>query len=409
MGMCLDINPGGPAARFCATHPRLVHRGVQRADAGAGGCLGGDRGGRQHAGRRADGVGQDAGRLPVGAGPAGERPGSRRPEAALPGALRLPAQGAGGGHRAEPARPADRERQVRGGAGCPSPTSAWRSAPATPRRTSAAAGQQAAGHPHHHPGVAVPDPDLPGPRRPARRGHGHRGRGARGGGQQAGRAPGALAGTPRRAAGGAGRRRAPAGPSAGRRPPGPGPPSGSGCRRPSGLPRRWQRSWAGPARSRSPPRPAASRSRSRSWCRSRTCPTSTRPRDHAGSRPGRGVRRRRWDRTAPSRPPPPRPALDLAARGGAGARPHRAAPVHHRLRQLPPAGRTALRPAQRARRRARGGGGRGRGGPRRRPGRRLPRRRSWPRPAPRRAHRPRSPGPTTARCPGRSGRRSRRR
>ena len=36
-------------------------------------------------------------------------------------------------------------------------------------------------------------------------------------------------------------------------------------------------------------------------------------------------------------------------------------------------------------------------------------RRSWPRPAPRRAHRPRSPGPTTARCPGRSGSRSRRR
>ena len=193
---------GRSAERLRHAHPRLVHQRLQRADPGPGPGLGGDRGRRQYAGHRADGIGQDAGRLPVGAGPAGQRPGSRRPEAALPGALRLPAQGAGGGHRAEPARTADRD---------PAGGAAARAARARHRRggphrrhggrRAPAPGQQAAGHPHHHPGVAVPHPDLPGPRRPARRGHGHRGRGARGGGQQAGRAPGALAGTPRRAAG----------------------------------------------------------------------------------------------------------------------------------------------------------------------------------------------------------------
>ena len=195
------ITAGGPVGQLRRAHPRLVHRGIQRADPGPGPGLGRDCRRRQHAGHRAHGIGQDAGRLPVGAGPAGERPGSRRPEAALPGALHLPAQGAGGGHRAEPARAAD--RYPPGGA-------AARAARARHRRggphrrhgggRAPAAGQQAAGHPHHHPGVAVPHPDFPRPRRPARRGYGHRGRGARPGGQQAGCPPGAFAGTPRRAA-----------------------------------------------------------------------------------------------------------------------------------------------------------------------------------------------------------------
>ena len=196
------IPAGGPAERLRRAHPRLVHRGVQRADPGPGPGLGGHRRWRQHPGRRADRIGQDAGRLPVGTGPAGQRPGAGRPEAALPGALHLPAQGAGGGHRAEPARPADRDPP--GGAAARAARTRHRRRGPHRRHGGGRApppGQQAAGHPYHHPGVAVPHPDLPGPRRPARRGHGHRGRGARTRGKQAGRAPGALAGTPRRAAG----------------------------------------------------------------------------------------------------------------------------------------------------------------------------------------------------------------
>ena len=77
------------------------------------GRVAGDRQGRGHAGRRADRFGQDAGRVPVGDRPAGGGAAARGPEAAHPGALRLPAQGAGRRHRAEPARAADRDRARR--------------------------------------------------------------------------------------------------------------------------------------------------------------------------------------------------------------------------------------------------------------------------------------------------------
>ncbi len=88
----------------------------------------------------------------------------------------------------------------------------------------------------------------------------------------------------------------------------------------------------------------------------------------AGRRPGR----------------PGRPPVDLAARRGAGARPDRAAPLHDRVRQLAPAGRAALRPAQRAGRRARRAP-RGPPRPASPPGQRSAHRparprRSWPRP-----------------------------
>ena len=66
-----------------------------------------------------------------------------------------------------------------------------------------------------------------------------------------------------------------------------------------------------------------------------------------GRRAGRGHdRARRGGRRRPAR------RLAVAPRRGAGARPDRAAHLHHRLRQLPAAGRAADRPAQRARRRA---------------------------------------------------------
>ena len=155
---------------------------------------------------------------------------ARGPEAAHPGALRLPAQGAGGGHRAEPARSADRDHGTpRTGSAWTSRTSRWRCAPATPPPRSAGSWPQAAGHPHHHPGVALPAAHLAGQGDPARGRDGHRGRGARRRGQQARRPPGAVAGAPRRAARGRTL-----------------PPSGSGCPRRCGRSRRWPRSSAAP-------------------------------------------------------------------------------------------------------------------------------------------------------------------
>ena len=102
-----------PARRVLAGDAGVVRRGVRGADAGPGGGVAGDRQGRGHAGRRADRFGQDAGRVLVGDRQAGGGAAARRPETAHPGALRLPAQGAGRGHRAEPARPADRDQARR--------------------------------------------------------------------------------------------------------------------------------------------------------------------------------------------------------------------------------------------------------------------------------------------------------
>ena len=81
-----------------------------QAQAGAWRAIGQWRG---HAGRRPDWFGQDAGRVLVGGRPAGRHAAARRSQAAQPGAVHLPAEGAGGRHRAEPAGPADRDQARR--------------------------------------------------------------------------------------------------------------------------------------------------------------------------------------------------------------------------------------------------------------------------------------------------------
>ena len=217
-----------------------------------------------HAGRRAYRVGEDAGRVPVGDRQARRDAAARRQEAALPGAVRLAAEGARGGHRAEPALPADRDQ-----AGvAPARAARARHRRRDPHRghrgrRTAQAREPPAGHPDHHAGVVVPAAHLQGQGDTARGRDGDRRRGARRGGQQAGRAPGTVARTARRAAR-PGRRGLPAADdgAAGR--------SGSGCRRPSGRPRRSPRSLAAPARSRSCSRPARSASSSRWSSLSRT-------------------------------------------------------------------------------------------------------------------------------------------
>ena len=130
-----------------------------------------------------------------------------------------------------------------------------------PGRRAPALRPHPAGRAGHHPGVAVPDPHLGGPGVAARGAHGDRRRGARRGRHQARRAPGAVPGAARRAAGAARR-------------------SGSGSPPPSGRWTRCPRSWPAPARSRWCSRRSRRRSRSASRCRCRIWPrwTSDRPR-----------------------------------------------------------------------------------------------------------------------------------
>ena len=187
--------------------------------------------------------------------------------------------------------------------------------PAADRRRLA---EHAPRHPDHHARVAVPDADLAGPRDPPRRGDGHRRRGARRRRHQARRPPGPLPRASRRAA-------PPARPAD--RPLRHRPPDRGGRPLPRRLP---------PRRGRRAARPP----------RSGTCGSSYPSRTWASSAPP--VR-------SSSRAPPPAPSG--APRSGRTSRsrrrPGRAAPLHHRLRQLPPPRRAPHRKVQRDRHRPR--------------------------------------------------------
>ena len=157
----------GRRRRLLPRDPGLVRRRLRRRHAGPGRRLGGDRDRTARPGRRAHRLRQDAGGVPVGPRPAGRGTAAGRPRAALPGALRLPAQGAGRRRRAQPARPAGRAsragRARRLARPAPEITVGVRSGdtPADERRRLAT---HPAGHPHHHARVAVPDAHLGGPR-----------------------------------------------------------------------------------------------------------------------------------------------------------------------------------------------------------------------------------------------------
>ena len=293
--------------------------------------MGGDRSGPARVGRGPHRIRQDPVGVPVVARPAAhQRAAGEVPS--LPGPLRLAAEGPRGRRRAQPPGPAHRHpphrRAARGRR-----TRGPRRGPL--RRHLAGRPPQAhhlsPGHHDHDARVAVPDADLPGPRVTPRRRDRHRRRGARRRRHQARRPPRRLARTPRCAA-------RPAG--AADRPVCHGPASRGG----RAFPRRHR-----PRRHR---RPAL---------REALGPQ--------GGRPGRGHDRPRRVRRGVRRPAARQ--LDLAPRRGARRRPDRRAPLDHRLRQLPPAGRAADRPAQRDRGRP--------GGPReaRRACRPL---RSWPSP-----------------------------
>ncbi|CAA9255057.1 MAG: putative ATP-dependent DNA helicase, partial [uncultured Corynebacteriales bacterium] len=294
-------------------HPGVVHRRLRGGDGGPARGLGGHRRRRPHAGGGADRVRQDAGGVPVVARPAGRRAGAGGPQGALPGALHQPAQGAGRGRRAQPAVAAGRDPA--GGDPARAPA-AGRPGRAAVRghlgRGAPAAGPAPAGHPHHHARVAVPHADQRRPGHPARRADRDHRRGPRGLLDQARRPPRAHPGAAGRAAGAAG--------AAGRAV-GDGAPGRGGRPLPGRRPGRHGRA-AGDHEDRRA----------------------------QGGRAGRGhVPAGRADRGGPGvRGGGGEADLDLAGGRGAGARPGRAAPLDDRVRQLPPAGRAADRPAQRA-------------------------------------------------------------
>ncbi len=188
-----------------------------------------------------------------------------------------------------------------------------------PRRGTAALRAGAPRHPDHHARVAVPAAHLPGQGGIALPRHGDRRRGPFGGRHQAWRPPGSQPGTARRPA------RAP---GAAHRPVRHGPPAGRG----GPLPRRRPAGHGG--------RPAQ---------REGLRPVGGGPgRGPGGDRRGTRAGRRRGCRRGGGRGAGAR--RDLAAHRGASARTDPGAPLHHRVRQLAPPRRTALRQPQRARR-----------------------------------------------------------
>ncbi len=186
-------------------HPHLVRCGVRRAHSRPDGRVGGDRRRAARPRGRADRLRQDAERLPLVDRPAAHDTPAGGPDAPVPGALRLPAQGARRRRRAQPARPADRHPAHRGPARHPRARGAGRGPLRRhPGRRAPQARHRPARHHDHHARVALPDADLAGARVAARGGDGDRRRGARGGGHQARRAPRAHPGAARRAARAAG-------------------------------------------------------------------------------------------------------------------------------------------------------------------------------------------------------------
>ncbi len=189
----------------------MVRRCTGRADRGAGAGVGGHRAGRERARDRADGLGQDAGGVPVGhrrphgregarsrgggeVGPGRARAvcvafeGPRRRRG--PQLARAPCghSGAGGGPGAAGGREGARDPHGH----------------AHGRHHARRAPQdraQSAGHPHHHARVALPHAHLGGARGAAKRGDGRRGRGARAGRRQAWSPFVTVAGAARRSVG----------------------------------------------------------------------------------------------------------------------------------------------------------------------------------------------------------------
>ena len=248
--------------------------------AGAGAGVAGDRRRGPHADPGPDGLGEDAGRLPLGDRPADDHAASGDGGAAGP--LHLAAASAGGRRGEEPAGTAAGHRPRGGAAGAHGPRPDGGHADRRhARRRAAQAGAQPARPAHHHARVALPHAHLGGAGDAGERRDGDHRRDPRPGGHEAGDAPGPHAGAPRGADGDAaaahravghaaaagrdrplpgrsGRRDAPAGDGRRRRGAQADGDRGRGPRRGHGPPRRDHR--RARRRARPPPGPCAGRS-----------------------------------------------------------------------------------------------------------------------------------------------------
>ena len=297
---------------------------VRGADTRTGAGLACDRLGRAHADPGADRLGEDAGRVPVR-----DRPADRGSGRGTAPALRLAAEGAELRRRAEPARAA---RRAPVGADVAVRTG---DTPAEGARGDAA---QAAGHPDHDAGVALPAAHLAGARDAAQRRDADPRRGTCRCRHEAWRSPRTLGRAPRPA-----HRRAVSSGSAF-------PPRSARSRRSAGS-SEVEASPAKPAtptqKPRAPPAPGGVPGRSgsstpargrsstsRSSCRSRTCAS------RAPARPPTRCSARAAEGTTSD--------VDLAVDLPRAPAPRRGAPLDDRLRQQPAARRTARAASERA-------------------------------------------------------------
>lgn len=183
------------------TYPGMVRRIIPGSHPGTGRCMAVHRQGRQHPRHRPHRVRQN----PRGVSVGHRHPGRRQPRAEYrrrcgsgsarnPGPVHLTAQGARRRCRAEPACPPCRDCPHRTADGPGRAIHHHRGALGRhPRATPPGADLLSPGHPHHHPGVTVPDADLRRTRDIGNGHHRHRGRGPRGGRNQTRCAPCALA------------------------------------------------------------------------------------------------------------------------------------------------------------------------------------------------------------------------
>ena len=238
------------------------------------------------------------------------------PEEALPRAVRVPAQGPRGRRGAQSPQPADRHPPgVRAPGAARAGGEGRHPLRRHPARRAPRPVHPPAGHPDHHPGVAVPDADVGHARRADRHRDGDPGRGARGRGHQARRPSRALPGA-------AGRAAAEARPAA------------SACRRRSARSTRW---------------PAISpRSRKVEIVQ----PPSGKEFDLSVVVPVEDLGELGGSPVADGQSEGGGAPVDLAARRGAHHRPRPGPPLHDRVRQLPPPRGAPVQPAQRDRVRA---------------------------------------------------------
>ena len=210
---CDGRAPPGPPVVLLPRHRDVVRGILRRPHPSAGRGLERHRARGRHPGGGPHGIRQDPRRLPHGDRSArgegapgrstdgsvgralGREPGRRERSRGRQRPVHLAAQGPRGRCRAQPDLPTGRHGAHRRAARAePCADQRGRAHRRHSAGRAAPARHPSAGHPHHHPGIAVPPAHLTGTGDPPRRGDGDPRRGARRGRDQARRAPGPVPG-----------------------------------------------------------------------------------------------------------------------------------------------------------------------------------------------------------------------